>query len=311
MASSEFDIIERFFTWPSTRSEAIVLGVGDDAAEIALGGQHRLLVDLAQIREGRDFQADDDPAVVGYRLLADASTRLFARAAEPLAFTLALSLPEADENWLQRFSQGLAQCARRYDIALIGGDTTRGPRAAVLHLHGTIGAEGPVPERGARAGDLVYVCGACGDAALALLHLAGELQLPLPERERALRALQYPQPELAWARAIAGLASSATEMIDGPARSLDALLARSGCGASIQAQRLPLGEAAQSQLQRAGGWTLAWQGPTPGGLCFTLPADAQQAFEHRNAGLARPCSWIGLVERAPGLRCHTDDGTEL
>ena len=312
MALSEFEIIERFFTWPPAPGWEIVLGVGDDAAEITTAPRERLILDVSQIREGSDFDPEDDAASVGHRLLAAAAARLAARGAEPLVFTLALSLPAADHEWLGAFSRGLAELARRNDIALIGGDTTRGPRAAVMHLHGTVtGDTPPVPDRGAAPGDLIYVGGHFGDAALAVLHLTGELQLPLAERQAAYQALRFPSPSVPCAGVIAGLASSATEVSASLATDLEALLARSGCGASVQVERLPLGPALRNNLERAGGWSIAVHGPALGQLCFTVPAGAQEQFDHRNSRLEPPCTWIGVVERLRGLRCLMDDGSEV
>ncbi len=311
MSASEFEIIERFFTWPATRQEEILLGVGDDAAEIKPAKDCRLLVDVGQIREGKDFQPQDDAASVGHRLLAAAMARVAARGALPLAFTLALSMPQADESWLTAFSGGLAALARRYDIALIGGDTTRGPRAAVLHLHGNVRTDTLVTDNGAGVGDLIYVSGTFGDAALALLHLAGELQLPARERDAAFQALRFPEPPVASVTSIAGLASAAAAVDDGLSQSLERLLGESGCGATVQVQRLPLGTALQQNLQRAGGWSIPWNGPSPAQLCFTIPPAAQARFERRNAALSRPCTWIGLVERNSGLRAQLDDGSAV
>ncbi len=311
MSASEFEIIERFFTWPATRKEEIVLGVGDDAAEIRPAKDCQLLVDVRQIREARDFQPQDDAASVGHRLLAAAVARVAARGALPVAFTLALSMPDADESWLAAFSTGLAALARRYDIALIGGDTTRGPRAAVLHLHANVRTGTLIAADGAGVGDLIYVGGTFGDAALALLHMTGELQLPARERETAYRALQFPEPPLASVPAIAGLASAAVAVSDGLSQSLEQLLTSSGCGATVQVEQLPLGTALQQHLQRAGGWSIPWHGPSPAQLCFTIPPAAQARFEQRNAALSRPCTWIGFVEGNKGLRAQLDDGSAV
>lgn len=312
MAASEFDIIERYFTWAPSGRREIVLGVGDDAAEVALPAGARLLLDVSQIREHQEFQRGDDAGSVAHRLLADAAVRSAARGATPIAFTLALSLPAPDAPWLEGFSTGLADLARTHDIALIGGDTTRGPRSAVLHMHALLapGIE-PLSDRNAASGDLIYVAGRFGDAGLAVLHEAGELQLPRRERQLAEQALRYPVPELPAAGVIAGLASSAAAIRQTLAKDLEQLLTASGCGATIQVQRLPLGAALHANLDRAGGWNVALHGPALGQLCFTVPESAQVVFEQRIAALGQVCTWIGMVERNQGLRYVMDDGSEL
>lgn len=311
MPASEFEIIERYFTWPASERREIVLGVGDDAAELALGSD-RLLLDVTQVQEGRDFAAGDDAASVAHRLLAAAAAKVSARGARPLAFTLALSLPDADEAWLQSFSQGLAGFARTHDIALIGGDTTRGPRSAVIHLHGTLAADqAPVPAADAGTGDLIYVSGVIGDAALAVLHSTGELQLARAEREAAEQAWRFPDICSDCGAAIVGVASSAVAVTTTLAEGLESLLETGHRGATIQVQRLPLGPALRNNLERAGGWNLAVHGPALGPLCFTVPVAAQAAFEQHNSRLDPPCTWIGMVERRTGIRWQLDDGSEL
>lgn len=310
MAVSEFDIIERYFQWACARPEVIV-GIGDDAAELAAESQ-RLLLDVSQIQEGREFAADQEPASAAHRLLAAASARLLARGATPLAFTLALSLPDADEAWLASFSQGLAGFARRQQLDLIGGDTTRGPRSAVIHLHGALAADRtPIPSRGAAPGDLIYLCGELGDGALAVLQAAGELQLVRADRERADRAWRFPDIRPECAGLGGGLASSATAITSTLAQDLQMLLDASGCGATLQVQQLPLGPALRNNLDRAGGWNIAMHGPALGALCFTVPASAQAEFEQRAARIEAPCAWVGMVDRNPGLRWQTDDGSAM
>lgn len=312
MSCSEFDIIERFFHWPGAQRPQVLLAVGDDAAELALDSRQRLLLDVSSACEGSEFQSDEDGAVVAHRLLAAAATGLAARGARPLAFTLALSLPDGESDWLRAFSRGLAACARTVDLALIGGDTTRGPRAVVLHLHGTLPADcDPVMPNGAGPGDLIYVGGRFGDAGLALLHRAGELQLVRVDRDTAYAAAHYPHPASSYGHALAGIASAARAITESPSKALAALLHASGCGGTVQVEQLPLGTALRNNFDRAGGWNIAWHGPAPATLCLTVPAAAQAHFEQRCAQLGVDCTWIGWVERAPGLRATLADGGEL
>lgn len=313
MSVSEFDIIERFFHWPCLQRPEVRLSVGDDAAELALSAHERLVLQSTQYLEGVDFHREDSADSVAHRLLAKAASSLAACGAKPFSFTLALSMPAAaSEDWLQAFSRGLENSARTMQLALIGGDTTRGPRAAVLHVHGTLPDHiAPTPRTGAAPGDLVYVTGQFGDAALALLHETGELQLIRADREAATRALRFPDVNLASGSAAAGIARCARAIDTSLMENLAGMLADSGCGATVQAHYVPLGPATRNNLERAGGWNLPWNGPAPGTLCFIVPAAEQARFERALQEAESECTWIGLVERSPGLRCYLEDGSAL
>jgi thiamine-monophosphate kinase len=180
-----------------------------------------------------------------------------------------------------------------------------------VHVQGWVPAGEATPCEGARPGDLVYVSGSLGDAALALLARRGEVRIPLRDRETAERRLTRPEPRLALGAAARGLASAASDLPGGLARDLGELLARSGVGATLYAERLPVSPTLRPHLERAGGWTLPFTAGGDGELVLTVRADRQGDLEARTTGLEPGLTWVGTVERAGGLRCALPDGTDL
>ena len=169
----EFDLIARYFTRPATRA---VLGVGDDCALLRPTPGTQLAISSDMLVEGRHFFADVDPAALGHKALAVNLSDLAACGATPVAFTLALALPSADEAWLAPFSRGLLALADAHGCELVGGDTTQGPLNICITVFGEVpvvnGRSQALLRSGAQAGDDIYVSGTLGDARLALADAA-------------------------------------------------------------------------------------------------------------------------------------------
>ena len=242
----EFDLIRRFFTRPTPRA---VLGVGDDCALLQSAPGMQMAISTDMLVSGRHFFADTAPQRLGHKCLAVNLSDLAACGARPLAFTLALALPEADEAWLAPFAKGLLQLADAHGCELIGGDTTRGPLNICITVLGEVPASGVTPmlptsallRSGAQAGDDIYVSGTLGDAALALRALQGTLALPSAVLSAARARLEQPTPRVALGMALRGVASACADVSDGLLGDLGHILERSGLGAQIEIERaLPL-----------------------------------------------------------------------
>jgi thiamine-monophosphate kinase len=309
MALGEFQLIERYFRsrWPG-RADVLV-GIGDDAAVLSVPDGHEVVVAVAS--SGACPAAADAPAELGHRVLASALGALAAAGAEPAWATLALTLPRADPRWLDAFSAALFALAGAFGIEVVGGDTTRGPLAATVHAHGLVPRGTAIGLDGARPGHLVYVTGTLGAAGLALLARTGELRLPARERAAAEAQLARPRPRVEAGLALRGLASAATDLPDGLAAGLSELLRVSGAGATLFADQLPVAPLLALHLAAAGGPTLPLTAPAESELCFTLPAHRQAEAEARLEAAQALATWVGVVDRSPGLRCMTAEGTDL
>jgi len=331
----EFDLIERFFTRPTPRA---VLGVGDDCALLQPGAGMQLAISSDMLVSGRHFFADTDPRGLGHKCLAVNLSDLAACGASPLAFTLALALPEADAHWLEPFSQGLLALADAHGCELIGGDTTRGPLNICITVFGEVPAGQALLRSAAQVGDDIYVSGTLGDASLALAQLLwlrqheGGAQAAQPasapvlldgaDLARARQRLEQPTPRLALGQALRGVAHAAADISDGLLGDLGHILQRSQVGASLDcaaafgllaAHRYSAGAAAL--LGRTELRSTVLQHVLGGGddyeLVFTAPPHLGAAVQAAARTSATAVTRIGRIEAAAGLRLLDAQGRRI
>ena len=311
MALGEFELIARYFKRPARHA---ALGVGDDCALLSPKPGTQLAISSDMLVEGRHFFPDVDPFTLGHKALAVNLSDLAACGAKPLAFTLALALPHADEVWLTAFSRGLFQLADVHDCELIGGDTTRGPLNICITVLGEVpvvdGKSQALLRSGARPGDDIYVSGTLGDARLALEVLQGQLSVPATALATARIRLEQPTPRIALGMALRGVASAAMDVSDGLLGDLGHILQASSCGASIDTTAALGLLAAPSELQLNQQQRLAFvlAGGDDYELLFTAPAAAQTAVAEAARSSATRVTRIGRIETAPGLRLLDAEG---
>lgn len=289
---NEFELIRRYFERPHARSD-VALGIGDDAALLQLPPGHEFAITTDTMVEAVHFPAGAPARAVGFRALATNLSDLAAMGATPAWATLALTLPRADAAWLKDFAAGFFELAETFDIALIGGDVTRGP------LTITIGAYGIVPEgkairrSGAQAGDRVFVTGALGEAATGLKIYAPESR----GRDRYL----YPQPRVVEGTALREYASAAIDISDGLLADIGHLVEASGVGADIQLERIPAAAGADRQMALTGGDDYE--------LCFTIQPARVEALHAAWHDDWAPLHDIGIITKRRDLHCIAPDGT--
>ena len=318
-AMGEFDIIARYFTRPTARA---LLGVGDDCALVLPTPGTQLAISSDMLVEGRHFFADVDPFALGHKALAVNLSDLAACGATPVAFTLALALPKADDAWLAPFSRGLFALADVHGCELVGGDTTQGPLNICITVFGEVpvinGKSQALLRSGARAGDDVYVSGTLGDARLALQALRGALSLPAAVLAQARQRLERPTPRVALGQALRGVASAALDLSDGLVGDLQHILQASGVGATLDTS-IAINLIA---VYNHSCWTAGTISPEKqlecvlvGGddyeLAFTAPVTAREAV-HNAARLSdTPVTCIGRIDPEPGLRLVDAAGRRL
>ena len=311
MPVSEFNLIDRYFAQRGVTRSDVVLGLGDDAALLRVPAGMDLVVAIDTLVAGVHFPIDTDAASIGHKALAVNLSDLAAMGAEPAWATLALTLPETNEQWLDDFSHGLFALAERHNVQLIGGDTTRGPLTITVQAHGFVPAGQALRRAGARPGDLIYVTGTLVDAGLALLALQDEVQLPIREMTYVFDRLNRPEPRVAVGMALRGIASAAIDVSDGLAADLAHLLDASKVGATIQIERLPLSPVVQTYFHSIGGWTVPLASGDDYELIITVAPARQAELELACTAQGCPCAWIGSINSRPGLHCLMDDGTEI
>jgi thiamine-monophosphate kinase len=302
MGLGEFELIERFFTRPARRA---VLGVGDDCAVLAPTPGMQLCVSTDMLVEGRHFLSTVAPQRLGHKALAVNLSDLAACGAEPLACTLALALPRADEVFLQGFAEGLWTLAERHGIDLVGGDTTAGPLNICITVIGQVPAGQALLRSGARADDELWVSGTLGDARAALEVFRGTLEVPGDAFTTLRRAMELPEPRVALGQRLRGLASSAIDVSDGLLGDLGHVLRRSAVGARLDVDALPR-SAQLAALPPAVQRKCLLHGGDDYELLFTAAAARHEAVldAAREAGVPVRC--IGRIE--PGDELVVTDG---
>lgn len=300
----EFELIERFFARPARRA---VLGIGDDCALLAPAPGMVFAVSCDMLVEGRHFLSTVAPERLGHKALAVNLSDLAACGARPVAFTLALALPAADEAWLDGFSRGLLALADRHGCELVGGDTTRGPLAMCLTVFGEVPAGDALLRSGARVGDDIHVSGSLGDARLALEAFRGTVSLAGADFESTRRAMELPEPRVGLGQALRGIATSAVDVSDGLAGDLGHVLRRSGVGATLDVDALPRSAALAGQPQ-AVQRTCLLAGGDDYELVFTVPAARRGDLERAAAAARVTISRIGGIDAEHGLRLRERDG---
>lgn len=305
MHESEFELIEHYFKPSAVARPDVATGIGDDGAVLRMPAQTDLQGVARRWLLGHDYDTDQDPRDVGHRLLAGAAAQLACLGVRPRWMLLSLGLTEeqAGAAWLSAFATGLASLARDLDIALAGGDTTRGPGLLWLQALGHARAQAPSDAK-PQAGDLLYVAGPLGDAGLALLAACGELRLPGPVQRRVAPHLRQPQPALDASLAAASCATHVFPLQQGLLTDLGAYLRGHGLGATLYAEHLPLSTDMSAYLQPAGGCIVPLTSPDLSSLCIVVAADAQAELEQVMQAQAWPLQWVGAVESQRGLRCR-------
>jgi len=297
----EFALIRRHFAGLSPARADVPLGIGDDCALLQPSPDRQLAVTSDTLISGRHFPQATAPADIGWKALAVNLSDLAAMGAEPRWFTLALSLPAADGDWLAGFAAGLRELAMASGIALVGGDTTRGPLSITITAMGEVPPGQALRRDGARPGDLVCVTGTLGDAALALKLLD---QPGLPPQLR--RRLDRPEPRLKAGLALRGLATAALDLSDGLAGDLGHILAASGVGAEIDLRALPASSHFNGLAPAADRTELMLRGGDDYELCVCLPPEALEEAQQR---LDVPLTQIGRITGEPGLRSIDASGS--
>lgn len=300
---AEFDLIAKYFTRPAQ----VDLGIGDDAALVSVRPGYQLAISADMSVAGTHFFADVDPFVIGWKSMAVNVSDMAAMGAEPKWATLSIALPEIDEHWLAGFSAGLFACAEDYDVALIGGDTTRGPLNIAINIMGEVPQGQALQRCGAKVGDDVWVSGELGGAALWLQHRLGKLTVPESELPMLAAAMHHPQPRVQLGMSLRGVATAALDISDGLLADLSHLLRASGVGAVLDWQAVPKPARLQSHINRS----LLAQAVLAGGddyeLCFTAPTSQRAQLRALSQQLNLPLSCIGQVTAETDLKVL--DGT--
>lgn len=301
---AEFDLIARIRARAASTRADVVLGIGDDAALLQPSANKHLVVAMDTLNAGVHFPEGTAPADIGWKALAVNLSDLAAMGAKPAWCTLSLSLPQADAAWVDGFLDGFCALANEHDIALVGGDTTRGPLSVCLAVHGFVEPGRALRRDGARVGDLVWITGTLGDAAGALKQWRARTAI-----DPALRArLDRPQPRIAIGRALVGFAHACIDVSDGLLADLGHVCAASGVGAEVSLDTLPWSEALRTHFDLDTRRALQASGGDDYELCFTAPDSAREEVARIAQDTGVQIVRIGRIVAGNGVRAFDADG---
>jgi thiamine-monophosphate kinase len=292
---SEAEVIAAIRAVSPDRSDVLV-GIGDDGAVLDSPTGRHLVSVLDTLNEGVHFPAGTEPAAVGHRALAVNLSDLAAMGADPAWAELSISLPEADADWVRGFAEGIGRIAKRWHVAIVGGDTVRGPLSIAVHLTGFVEPGRALTRDGARPGDLVFMTGWPGEAMAGL----GLLQSGSPA-SRLTRRFLWPEPRVAEGRALAGLATAAIDLSDGLATDAERVAAASGVRVVVEADRLPVAGEMTELYGREGSLDLVISGGDDYELFFTLPPKRENELLLAAQSWGCPLTRVGRVEDGEGL----------
>lgn len=303
--TAEFDLIESIRARAESRAD-VILGIGDDGAVLQLPHGKQLVVATDTLNAGVHFPPETAAADIGWKSLAVNLSDLAAMGARPAWCTLSLSLPQADQTWLDAFLDGFFSLAGLHGVALVGGDTTRGPLSVCVTVHGFVDEGRALRRDGARAGDDIWVSGTLGDAAGALAQWREKLRI-VPELKARL---DRPTPRIALGLSLAGIAHGCIDVSDGLLADLDHVCERSGVAAEIDIADLPVSDALRAEFGEETVRALQASGGDDYELCFTAPPDAGAAIENLAGQVGAPVVRVGRIVVGKGVRALLSDGRE-
>lgn len=300
---SEFEIIRQYFTPQEYRAD-VVLGIGDDAAILTIPDGHQLVQSVDTLVAGVHFPIETSPQDIAYKALAVNLSDMAAMGAEPVWFTLAITLPNDDEEWLKSFSESLSSLAIKYNVQLIGGDTTHGPLCISITINGLVPSGKALTRNNAQVNDRIYVSGAIGDAALALAAWQGQCLLSNDSVSYLNEKLNRPTPQVELGILLREYASACIDISDGLIADLEHITEQSNLGAKINFENIPLSKEFTSNLtDEKLIISLVLSGGDDYELCFTIPASKQLDFEKIILKNEMSVTCIGEIDSTKGVSC--------
>lgn len=285
--------------------EDVLLGVGDDAAVLAVPDGASCVASIDSSVAGVHFLPDDPAQDIGYKTLAAALSDLAAMGAEPAWVMLSMSLPELEASWLEAFCKGFVRLIDRYQLQLIGGDLTEGPLCVTWQVMGFLPQGQALTRAGAQVGNCICVTGRdWGAAGLAVAALEHKIALSRADRLLVNQALYYPEPRIEVGLGLRGLANAVIDVSDGLMGDLSHITEKSGVGAEIYADKLPLSDVVKRNLPEVDAWLMGLTAGDEYELCFAIPAQNLTKVD---------CDYqvIGKIVAGEGVRVLGTDGEAI
>ena len=308
MASSEFELISKYFKNLTDDDSSVQCGIGDDAAIVHIPHDMEVALSIDTLLEGTHFPAETQPSDIAYKALAVNLSDMAAMGAVPKWVLLSISLPEKDEDWIEKFVSGFLELARTHSISLIGGDLSRGPLSITVQIQGLLPTGSALKRNGAQKDDLIYVTGTLGDAGVGLDIMNGKLSIGEKQRTFFLNSLNRPDISIDAGIQLRSIANSAIDISDGLIADLGHILEVSHVGAEIEMEKIPLSEEMKQVTDNVTAWNYALTSGDDYKLCFTAPAEKHDQLMNILNEINIPVSCIGKITDGDELICKDSEG---
>ena len=285
---NEFDAIKNFFSWSETGT-GLEKSVGDDCAILNVNDDASVVTSMDTLVEGIHFTKDTKPEDIAYKALAVNLSDIAAMGANPRFFTLSLTIPEINPSWLQKFSESLKALSNFFNVRLIGGDTTKGPLNVSISIFGEVKKGFALQRSGAMVGDLIFISGELGDAAMAFKGLK--------INDSTLLRLNRPFPRIELGQRLTPVATSCIDISDGLYHDLGHILSMSGVGCKIDLEKLPMSDDVKDYVDSSSNWCVPFAGGDDYELCFTAPKSMRNKVIDISSELNLPLTCIGEITK--------------
>lgn len=303
---NEFSLIDTFFKSIGPNRDDVILGIGDDAACLTVPSDKRLIVSTDTLVADVHFLQSWDPFDIAWKALMVNLSDIAAMGGNPTWASLALTLPNLDIFWLNRFSEGLNAALKKYNVSLIGGDTTKGPLSITITIHGFVSKESVLRRSSARIGDSIWVSGDLGAASLAVSFL-NDSKVDAEDFTQLMQKLLKPIPRLDLNSILNSFASAAIDISDGLGADLEHICHSSNVGACLNIDAIPTHSLVQ-KYHKKNAANFALSGGDDYELCFTIPKNNESQFLNTLEKKAISCYKIGMIEKKLGLRIIDNTG---
>ncbi len=254
---SEKALIETYLL-PLSQDNPSALAFRDDAALLSHGQGDEFIISKDLLMEGVHFLATDPAEAIAHKALAVNLSDIAAKAATPHGFFLGLGFPRNPvHEWLSAFCGSLDTLIKEHNCPLLGGDTTASKSGLTISVTiiGKVPQGGMVRRDTAKPGDLLYVSGPVGGAALGLKIAQNKSDcrawgLKSEEEAYLLAKYQTPQPRTDFQKILKHYASAAMDISDGLIPDLEKLCEASSVGAKVSLENIPLAEPLKKAISK-------------------------------------------------------------
>jgi thiamine-monophosphate kinase len=302
----EFELIRRFFL-RDNNDKSVLIGIGDDGAVIKPSPEHDLVMSTDTLIEDIHFPNCLSAEDIGYRCVAVNVSDIAAMGARARWMTLALTLPNIDQEWLKKFSNGFYSAAQEYGVSLIGGDTTQGQKISLtVNITGEVKPKQAITRSNASYDDLIFVTGNIGDAAAGLDLIVNSSDIN-DMKKSLIRRFSRPTARHELGQALSGIASAAIDISDGLYADTKKLLMASELGGHLYIDRLPISKALKETFGQERSIECSLGGGDDYELLFTAPAIKLNEIHEIVNKYNIPITEIGEVRKYSQLSCSLND----